>query len=177
MCPKTGPAEAIGVLCVRDGGGGGKNADVEYSDLPAELKNARCVCVCVRERERERECVPPVFVDAALTARACLLGALLLCLAGVAAINNGLGRTPAMGYNTWYICMRARSQIPIVPRSCCVQVRLPMQLQRDGRDCNSEHDTACRATNTYRSTSTNVNKHKRYGRIVIVIVQLVLLLP
>ncbi len=27
----------------------------------------------------------------------------LMCLAGVAAINNGLGRTPAMGYNTWYI--------------------------------------------------------------------------
>jgi hypothetical protein len=45
VCPKTGPAEAIGVLCIRDG----KNAVVEYSDLPAELKNARCVCmyVCV----------------------------------------------------------------------------------------------------------------------------------
>ena len=38
VCPKTGPAEAIGVLCVRDG----RNAVVEYSDLPAELKNLRC---------------------------------------------------------------------------------------------------------------------------------------
>jgi hypothetical protein len=43
VCPKTGPAEAIGVLCIRDG----KNAVVEYSDLSAELKNAVCVCVCV----------------------------------------------------------------------------------------------------------------------------------